>query len=246
MINSETKGNQLFSYTYHLSEFISTKIWDTKRYIIPLQRTCYTIIHKLRSQLDTSSLLLANTNLDGKPHYFDSLYLILRTCLSDIICLYYIIDKEDDNVMLDERITRILIDHLRYIYPQATDEKKIEIANFHSEWFENGKIKSTIKRISASEMVKEINNDQYKLQSARSLEMYHYFSKLEHNGLLSFPLLHNRYEEIAIENDKERAIDAIIHIMIAINYTSMLWMDESDPIFSKLLGLTEHFMSINN
>ena len=114
--DSVVKGNQLLTYTRHLSDLIESYILDTERYQNEFERICYTIVHKLRNLLDASSFLVTNANLDGKPHFIDSSFLILRTCLSDTICLYYILDHHEISEILNKRIERILSDHVRYLF----------------------------------------------------------------------------------------------------------------------------------
>ncbi|MFD2873490.1 hypothetical protein ACFS5N_13475 [Mucilaginibacter ximonensis] len=98
MITSERAGDMVFTFAHNLTDVIENQIYKHDAYIVELQRFFYTLLHKLRNALDKVSFHVKN--LDGKPHYHNSVYLQLRTYLFDAVSLYYVMDADGDKTRL--------------------------------------------------------------------------------------------------------------------------------------------------
>ncbi|WP_426670481.1 hypothetical protein ACPPVU_04380 [Mucilaginibacter sp. McL0603] len=73
----------------------------------------YTILYKLNNGLNSSHLFINNTKTSER--HFDSLFLILRTLISDSLMTLYVIKKDytaDDEI--EKNIWPLYTDHLRY------------------------------------------------------------------------------------------------------------------------------------
>ncbi|HZX57322.1 MAG TPA: hypothetical protein VFE54_01295, partial [Mucilaginibacter sp.] len=154
MTTSKEAGDILFSFTHHLTDVIEKDILDKQQYLVEPQRFFYTILHKLRNILDATSLVV--TNLDGKPHYYDSAFLLLRTCLLDVVNLYYIMDKDKDIAVQQKRVQCIMFDHVKSIWVCAKDEeeKKLILEKFPG-CFDGRNLKKGIPKVNISTMYSE-------------------------------------------------------------------------------------------
>ena len=97
-------------------------------------------------------------------------------------------------------------------------------------------------KISAIIMDREIEDTTLKFFSSEALKIYKKFSKMEHNGMFSFDILHNHYDEQTIEDDKRIAYDAINLTIPAINMTLQIWADENDILLKRLVELSEKLL----
>ncbi len=243
-LDAQIKGNQLSAYTKHLSKLIELYILEPERYEIDFERICYTVIHKLCSLLDTSSYLIINTNIEAKPHFIDGIFLILRTCLSDAICLYFIVDKHDNPQLSQKRIERIMADHIRYVYldTETENDKKI-IRDKFPQWFDGNNFTKKINKLSTHIMVKEIENLNLQHEAKKAFKMYNEFSKSEHNGLFSFDILHGHFDEKRNMIDKAKIYHAIFRTVISINLAMEIWIDNQDNKHKELIRLSKLLMS---
>jgi len=215
MTKSEEAGDILYSFTHHLTNIIENDILDKGHYLLEPQRFYYTVVFKLRNILDAASFLIKN--LDDKPHYHDSTFLLLRTCLFDTVNLYYIMDQEANVSIQNDRINRIMFDHVKSIWvcAQDDDERRLIIEKF-PQCFTNGKFRKDIVKVSIISMYKEITGLSLKKEVKIAIDLYNIFSKVEHNGILSFNLLHAHYENKGAMSAKYKVYLAIKKIMMAI------------------------------
>jgi len=243
MTASKEAGNILFSFTHHLTDVIEKDILDKQTYLGEPERFFYTILHKLRNILDATSLLV--TNLDEKPHYYDSVFLLLRTCLLDVVNLYYIMNLDKNIATQQERIRSIMFDHINSIWICAKDddERKLAIQTF-PDWFEDGKLKKGIPKISIIAMHNGIKIPSFKNETRTAIDLYNIFSKVEHNGILSFNLLHIHYQNEGALKGKYKVYLSIKTIMKAILLLiRYAWnIPQTDKRFLELVGLSNRLI----
>src|ERR1019366_846651 len=111
------------------------------------------------------------------------------------------------------------------------------------QWFDGVKFKKYIKTISPFIMFDEIESKHVSDEAAVAFKMYNYFSKIEHNGFLSFDMLHAHFDSEGNLEDKARIHHAICRVMISINLALEIWIDNTDSNYKKLIELTNLFMS---
>jgi len=238
MTTSEEAGDILYSFTYQLTNIIEKDILDKGDYLVEPQRFYYTVAFKLRNILDAASFLVKN--LDGKPHYHDSTFLLLRTCLFDTVNLYYIMDQEANVSIQKERIERIMFDHVKSIWICAQDheERRLIIEKFPG-CFENDKFRKEIVKVNIISMYNEITSLSLKKEVKIAIDLYNIFSKVEHNGILSFSLLHAHYENEGAMSAKYKVYLATKKIMMVITLLIRhAWnIAENDKRFLELVRL---------
>lgn len=197
----------------------------------------YTILHKLNNGITTVNLLILN--IFNKPQFVDSVCILLRTLLSDVITLDFVYTnshgKSDEYL---KQIQNVYYDHIKFtlnnidlfgiLYDESQEEinkKKIQLIKNKNEYFgKNQKPLSHLKGLkSCSGMVRQIKNQ----TSSRfpldflilAYEHYDIFSKYEHLGCLTFQLTHRGYQD----NSTKRILNEIqTSIMVIIHYQSLL------------------------
>lgn len=238
MMDSKSAGEIAYTFTNYLSDIIENDILEKLRYLEEPDRFYYTVLHKLRNILDAASFLI--TNLDGKPHYYDSVFLLLRTCLFDGISLYYVMDADNDNLLRNERINRIMLDHVKSIWTSAEDDKERQLViEKFPDCFDEGKFKKEIVKVNIIMMYREIKIERIKNEVLDALRLYNIFSKVEHNGILSFNLLHAHYEATGADSAKYKVYFALKNIM---GVTSLLvrhaWkISDEDTRFKEMIRM---------
>ena len=240
--SSQWVGNQLFTFCHTLSDILDNHILENGLYLEEPRRFYYTILHKLRNVLDAGSFLIVN--LDGKPHYTDAAYLLLRTCLLDVACLYYVLDATG-NQLQAERIDQIMYDHIRSLYISARDEdEKVLIRSRYPQCFHLDAFRKDIKNVSIKKMFNEITNEALKTEVGYSISLYNIFSKTEHNGILSFHLLHDHFSETGGKTSKKKIYDSLGIIMVAINLVVQEWVAEDTASVINLKSITKEILAV--
>jgi hypothetical protein len=171
----------------------------------------YILALKTNNGLNTANLLIVN--VVKKPHFCDSLLILLRTMLADTITFFYLAVKVEDNNTDDYLKEQILIlegDHIRYmdrafrvfqkLYntpDKEIGEKQKEIREKHPEYFRgDGKYKYESPTISQMvELIAASDNEIAKRHTKNAFELYDIFSKLEHLGFLTTQLVVRQFDE---------------------------------------------------
>lgn len=209
-------------------------------------------------------IIEAYTKFISKPHFHDSLIIILRTLISDTITFYYILNKSVENDDLKSNIKWLYSDHLRYV--ENNLRKTYKITNKLSDTEVENKINDLIKKRadfydtegklkfkkplpSTSGMIQSIFSDnQGDVDLAhlkRAFSLYDLFSKYEHFGDLSFQLIHRQFQE---KYDRqiiyEEIVDTVHIVQDTIDRTLRAWpklktQHESDLVayYNKVLAL---------
>ena len=234
-INIEEKGQELYEYNLALHEIIDGEIYAKFAYFEEPDKFNYTVLFKLMTLLDTVSFLMKN--LQDKRYYFNSIYLILRTCLSDIICLHYIFEKLLNKEQAKERIQLIMDDHVFYIYHSADDAERTLLIQSFPDCFDNGKPKKSVNKVSVKGMYSQIQLPWIKKEVAVAMNLYDFFSKLEHNGVLSFNIMHKPFTPEGYESAKLKVCDAITTIVRGIQPPLLNWLNKDNEQFKGLVKM---------
>lgn len=242
MINSETFGNTYFTFIHEIHDTIFDTIYPSEKYVDEPYRFYYTILHKLATVGDALAFL--TVNLDGKPHYCDSAGILVRTCMLDLVCLYYVIDKTELPEQ-QNRIENILYDHVRTIYSKTDNpEEKTKIRQQFEQCFDGEKFKKSIQKISTKSMVDNISIETFAKEAGRALTIYNYFSKIEHNGIFTFNLMHRHYNPES-NVTKEIIYDAILLKAMVILVVIQHWISKDDHRYIKLKSLYREMATSN-
>ncbi|RZL20423.1 MAG: hypothetical protein EOO89_00270 [Pedobacter sp.] len=244
-INSELKGRQLLLYTKKLHEIIDACVWESENYVLEPFRFYDTIIYKISSLLDTAGLLIFN--IDNKPHYIDTLYLSLRTCMLDNICLLHVFDVHEDLDEAKNRVLKIMSDHVKAFYKSAnTKEERADVRMRLPEFF-NGDSLIDNKSITANYMKNKIQNyPSLKREADHSFYLYTIFSKIEHNGFFTRDMLHGHHLDEGRQKAKELIIEAVGNSIVIVNTILLVWIKDTDPKYVSLFNLAKDFLYVND
>ncbi|WP_428330384.1 hypothetical protein [Mucilaginibacter sp.] len=150
-------------------------------------------------------------------------------------------DAETNQELQKERIGRFMIDHVDSIWKAAVDdeeERKLVIQKF-PDYFENGIFEKGHKKVNIITMYRDIEIKGMKDEVLNGLRLYNLFSKVEHNGILSFNLLHSHYESKGAESSKYKVYLSLKNIMMV---TTLLirhaWnISDDDKRFKEMVRL---------
>jgi len=228
----EVKGKQLLTFVKLLND-VTDVIWETKNYTAPRERFYYAIFMKLQFLLDAIHVQIYN--LDHKPHYGLAAGLSLRTCMLDVLNLYYVMDVHENIEEATLRINTIMADHLKYVYPGLKDVEKEEARKNWPELFDEQENLIDFGRLSTRAFVNAIIHfDTLKTEAHEAIHIYQIFSKYEHNGAFTFDILHNPYAVAGNKIIKFMIYSAIGICALACKITSSHWIEDQSSIAVKL------------
>lgn len=237
----EEKGKQLMVFVKLLHE-VTNIILDKQNYSAPRERFYYIIFMKLQFLLDAIHIQIFN--LDNKPHYSLAAILSLRTCMLDVLNLYYVMDVHDDIEAATIRINIIMHDHLKFVYSDLKKEEKKEIRKDWPNLFD--KTESLIKftKLSSKDYVKEITHfDTLKEEAKEAIHIYEIFSKYEHNGAFTFNILHNPYSTDGNNKTKFMIYSAIGICALACKFIYSHWVADKSSLAIKLDDAIKHLLN---
>lgn len=243
--SSKRIGDMVFTFANLVTDILDNDILEGTAYQINPGHFYYTLLHKLRNVLDASSFLIAN--LDGKPHYTDSAYLLLRTCLLDVSNLYFVVDKSEDKAAEQARIERIMSDHVRAIYNSAKGDEveRTAVREAYPDCFEGDKFKREIMPVNIIITRNEIDSPSLKKEMEFIIHYYNIFSKIEHNGTLSFDMLHAPYYPLGKIRATSRIYAAIGTIMKGvIILIRHVWIHQDDKRVERMQALMGDILEI--
>lgn len=234
MYNLEKFTTNVANLTYYINQLIIHHILETKAIENEPYKFLYTLLFKINNGLDTINLL--TVNLYSKPHFADSIFILLRTFLSDCIIYDYLLTLSKDDDDLIENIKRLNYDHVDFtiknlkIYRDAYKKTELEVTSLEEElkrlkdnyFDESGN--PLIKKLDASitKAVKYIINNKTGESIDLPIDAFHYydiFSKYEHLGDLTFILIHRQFKD----NSKHDIFLEIYHsINIITHYMSTI------------------------
>jgi hypothetical protein len=235
-------SSSLLSFTDYYEKKVIWKILDNEKYADEPERFYFTIISKVNGSLEAANILVRNFH--SHPHFHPSLYVILRSVLSDIIIGEYVkmVSKNDEEVK--ENIRSIYGDHVLRtfnqidgIYARLSEWNKEKVKEekekfiYHNSTYldETGKPKFKSLDTGSLKMISTIFSQK---SAAQDFSVYRYifshydlFSKYEHFGELSFRLVHKHYLEKSIREQFADVCQCMgIIVTVLITYCSV-WDD---------------------
>lgn len=192
----------------------------------------YTVLHKLNNGIETVNLLILN--FLNKPQFLDSICILLRTLLLDVITLDFVYtNSAGKQEKYLEQIQNVYYDHIKFTIKNIKDfgslyedsqkeinEKIEQLKKQKNEYYDiNQEPLAHLKGLkSCYVMVKEIKEQTSSNYSLNFLilayEHYDIFSKYEHLGDLTLQLTHRGYQDESIERiltEIQTSIIVIIH-----------------------------------
>ncbi len=174
----------------------------------------YTLAYKTNNGLYSVNLLIKD--MLYRPRYCDSIFLILRTMLSDAITYFYLLtisqDEIDGDDIFVDAINRLDADHLRYSFNnlrlfqllyKETDKsiegkRALTRSRYPSYFNADGRFKTELRMESIAEMVAVVaksNLDFIIRPVTNAFKLYDIFSKYEHLGMLTTHLITRQFEK---------------------------------------------------
>lgn len=231
-VKAEQLGEQVLKLCRELFEVYDI-ILDSRKYAKMPDRFFYMTFKKIMVVLDAAHIQIYN--LDNKPHYAIATGLLLRTCLLDVINLYYVLDALNNEDEVIERINAVMADHLKYEYKKLPVEQQAKIRLDWPELFDTDKnLKKYDWPNSRSMVDKIVNFPHIKPEAKTAQKLYSIFSKYEHNGAFTFDLLHNPYSADGNGIVKSAVKDAVGCCAIALKVLSSHWISEEHEVSRKL------------
>ena len=257
-------ADRMYTYAHFITEYCLNVI-DTEDYQVKEKRFFYTLLFKASNELTAVSTLFKN--FYQKAAFQSSMYLIIRTMLSDCFAAWHVIKLkelgEDHLYMID------LIDYdhvsfsiktLKGSYNLIHRLKKSEIddaiqavKSSNSRFF-NYTVKENGQKVYGENI---FGKDFYSLRNTISfltqqklikeekeilIKMfyyYDYYSKLEHPGVLTFQLVHKSFDQLAFKKSLRDLIENIFIIEPFIATYMKNWPELENSISSNYLSVTE-------
>jgi hypothetical protein len=227
----------------------------------------YTILYKLNNGLNSCHLFINNTK--ESERHLDSLCVILRTLISDSLMTLYVIKKDyTTDEAIEKNILPLYTDHLKYglsnlqrfgrkfwgYSEKQMKDEELKIKTTYSKFFnKDGSFKYKSKGMSigdvADYLVSNDANIGNKNLVIKAQNLYSFFSKYEHLGILSFGLIHRQHDEKNRATIIRQIVEAILVIGNTIEFCLHIWKqfdvhnDAQFQGFSK--KFTDHRMKFN-
>jgi hypothetical protein len=201
----------------------------------------YTVLYKVCNGLSSCQLFLINS--ENADRHLDGLFLILRTLMSDSIITHYVIRKEytgDDNIV--NNIRPLYTEHLKYglsdlrkygskfwNYTEVQIGKEVNkmINNFNDYLNKDGSFKYKPEISSMGDkalyLVNNIPDEAVKLLIIKAHNLYMFFSKYEHLGILSLSLIHRQYDKKNKLSILRQVVEAIFVVGHTIELCIRIW-----------------------
>lgn len=224
-------NNLLRLVTYSTTDLI-IPLMDPDKISSEPNKFSYSLLLKINNALESLNIFLLN--IREKPQFSDSVCILLRTLLSDVITLEYITRNIETNEKeLIKEINNIYFDHVKYMYRNMSvfgklnkaEDKEInrhrqKIINEFPNYFghDGGLSKEYTGLPPITKMILEINKDApMSIYKQFIIEAYHYydiFSKYEHLGAMTFIMVHRAYDKNLIERVISEIKDSIRIVLL--------------------------------
>lgn len=216
----------------------------------------YTVLFKLNNGLSSCRLFL--TNGDLWQRHLDGLFIVFRTLLSDaLICQYVIRKNYQGDAQIIENIRPLYTEHFKFTLRDlrkygkkffnysakdiGAEEQKVRMQ--YSDYFEvDGSFKYKPEITTMGEkveyLVDHIEESEVKLLIIKAHNLYMHFSKYEHLGILSLPMIWRQFDEKNHVTIFRQITEAIIVVGHSIELCLRMWkqFDASvDPVLGALI-----------
>ena len=181
---------------------------------------------KTNNSLDAVNFLLKQSS--NNPHFSDSIFLILRTILSDAITYYYLLYKSASDNSFLSNIKWLESQHVYYTennlpifqvgYKEdrgVIDTMKEDWRNHHKEYYDSAGEPIYPRMTGIRGMIKEIANSNKILNhyAIRAYGLYDIFSKYEHLGLFTQELIYRHSDETNSRQIQGEIYESIVAIL---------------------------------
>jgi hypothetical protein len=219
-------AGSVLAFTQRYTNLVVLRILDNQWYSEQPQRFYYTILHKVNNTLHGCVYFIANFH--RMPLYRTSVFILLRSILTDLIAAEYVYRIPRTDVDRNHVIDQINADHVRYLYNDierratifrsSQQEKKDLQENLRIEYpqyfTENGKLNQAFQCKSTRSMIMEFishHHIQHHRQRMQGL-YFHYdtLSKFEHPGMFSFQITHRAYESQNLQEDYRTLFECVL------------------------------------
>ncbi|GGH16812.1 hypothetical protein [Mucilaginibacter phyllosphaerae] len=217
----------------------------------------YTVLYKVNNGLSSCQLFLTESK-DYERH-LDGLFLMLRTLLSDSLITNYVIRKNYTNDSdIVKNILPLYSEHLKFgLYNLRQYGKKFWkysdiqigehvnkfISNYSDYINKNGTLKYKPERTTmgqkADYLITNIPEEAVQQLIIKALSLYTLFSKYEHLGMLSLPLIQRQYDKKNQLTIIREVVEAIAVIGHTIELCIKIWKQfdaDIDPIFQSFIN----------
>lgn len=217
----------------------------------------YTVLYKVNNGLSSCQLFLTD-NQDSQRH-LDGLFLILRTLISDSLITNYVIRKNYTNDSdIVKNILPLYSEHLKFgldnlrqygkkfwKYTDAEIGKHVNkfISNYSEYINKDGTLKHKPERTTmgqkADYLISNIPEEAVQNLIIKAHSLYTFFSKYEHLGILSLPLIQRQYDEKNQLTIIREVVEAVAVIGHTIELTLKIWKQfnvDADHVFQSYIG----------
>jgi hypothetical protein len=239
--------DDLVELTDHVNQTYVAPITKDRDFANEPKLFLYTVLFKLNNGLSSCRLFL-NTDSLWQRH-LDGLFVILRTMMSDSLICQYVIrkDYQGDSTIVKNILPlytehfkftlRDIVKHYKKIY-NYTDKQVTaatqELKKQNSDYFNRDgsfKYKPEISTMGSKVeyLIGDINEAAVKLLIGKAYNLYMHFSKYEHLGILSLPMIWRQYDEKNYVTIFRQIVEAIIVVGHSIELCLRSW-DQYDIV----------------
>jgi len=237
----EELSSRILTFIDSYRKEVFSKIYSHGRFIKEDEKYFYTVILKTINSFEGGNIFIRN--FDSSREFQIPLYIIIRAILNDIIISEYIIIRSSNDEEQIELINQLNFDHIKHLLSSikieskarkwSEEEKQKEIRNIKWEFSKYFKIDGSHNfkplRTSVDSLVEWIfkNSDDERSHKliGKAYFLYKDFSKLEHFGELSFPLVHIVYNDSKQHILANELFSSIRIIIAALNNYCHVWED---------------------
>jgi hypothetical protein len=220
----------------------------------------YTILYKLNNGLNSCHLFINNSK--ASERHFDSLFVILRTLISDSLMTLYVIKKDyTADEAIEKNIWPLYTDHLKYglsnlkrfgksfwgYTDQQIRDEEAKIKTSYGKFFnKDGSFVYKSRSLSIGDVSEYLVSNDANIGNKnlviKAQNLYSFFSKYEHLGILSFGLIHRQFNEKNKPVMIRQIIEAILVVGNTIEFCLHIWKQFDVHNDAKFQGFSKKFM----
>jgi hypothetical protein len=249
--------DDLVELTDHINQTYVAAITKDRDFADEPKLFLYTVLFKLNNGLSSCRVFLNTDNLWQR--HLDGLFLILRTMMSDSLICQYVIRKDYDgnDASIVKNIRPLYTEHFKFtlrdigkyykkIYDYTDEQVAAATENLkkmNSDYFNRDgsfKYKPEVSTMGSkvAYLICDINEDVVKLLIGKAYNLYMHFSKYEHLGILSLPMIWRQYDEKNHVTIFRQIVEAIIVVGHSIELCLRIWDQydvAADPVMQSAI-----------
>jgi len=251
--------DDLIEFTDHINENYVAPITKAGDFADEPKLFLYTVLFKLNNGLSSCRLFI-NTDELWQRH-LDGLFIILRTMMSDSIICQYVIRKDykvDGDIV--KNIRPLYTEHFKFTLRDITKHyKKLfnysqtevdtairELKNNYNNYFnKDGSFKYKPEVLTmgykVEYLVDDLHDEAVKLLIVKAYNLYMHFSKYEHLGILSLPMIWRQFDEKNHVTIFRQIVEAIMVVGHSIELCLRIWHQYDLNIDPVVQGSTKKF-----